>query len=239
MQGIPFAWKMRLSKRAKRPRITINVHGGVEVVWPHKMSQRHVSNMLHTHTAWVLKHLKTSENKPEQVVSLPTVVNFPAIDQAWLVKYEQKEGHSCVVEEHQTLVLRGDLEDKENLRETLKRWLKKQAKLYLHVLLAEVASEMGLTYQSVGIRLQKKRWGSCSAKGNISLNAALLFLPDFLVKHVLIHELAHLKHLNHSSVFWAEVEKFEPEYQQNRRLLKQYAKNVPAWLTEPLLGELA
>jgi len=144
-----------------------------------------------------------------------------------------------VTEKHQTIILWGDLEAKENLREMLKQWVKKQAKSHFHVWLAEVANEMGLTYQSVSIRLQKKRWGSCSAKGNISLNAALLFLPDFLVKHVFIHELAHLKHLNHSSAFWAEVEKFEPEYQQNRRLLKKYAKNVPAWLTEPLLGELA
>ena len=239
MQDIPFAWKMRLSKRAKRPRITINVHGGVELVWPYKMSQRYASKMLHTHTAWVLKHLKTSENKPEQVVSLPTEINFPAINQVWLVKYESKEGRLRVVEENENLVVCGDFEDKENLREILKRWVKKQAKAHFHILLAEVANEMGLTYQSVSIRLQKKRWGSCSAKGNISLNAALLFLPDFLVKHVFIHELAHLKHLNHSSAFWAEVEKFEPEYQQNRRLLKQYAKNVPAWLTEPLLGELA
>lgn len=239
MQDIPFAWKMRLSKRAKRPRITINVHGGVELVWPHKMSQRHVSNMLHTHTTWFLKHLKPIENTPAQVVSLPTKISLLAIDQVWLVKYEKKEGRLCIVEEYQTLILLGNIEDKEALREALKRWLKKQAKLHLNVWLAEIADEMGLAYQSVSIRLQKKRWGSCSAKGSISLNAALLFLPDFLVKHVLIHELAHLKHLNHSPAFWVEVEKFEPEYQQNRRLLKQYAKNVPAWLTEPLLCELA
>ncbi|WP_038248020.1 M48 family metallopeptidase [Ghiorsea bivora] len=234
MPDTPFAWKLRLSKRAKRPRITINVYGDVVLVWPHTMSQRGISNMLQTHTAWVLKHLQAIGDKSKHSVVLPKQIYLPALTQTWLVKYEEGKGRLRTSKEQHTLTLIGNLEDKAALQGALRRWLKQQAKLYLNVCLAQTAAVMGLDYQSVSIRLQKKRWGSCSAKGNISLNAALLFLPDFLVQHVLTHELAHLKHLNHSKAFWAEVEKFEPEYKENRRLLKQYTKHVPAWLTEQL-----
>lgn len=234
MQDIPFKWQLRLSKRAKRPRITINVHAGVELVWPHKMSQRGMKKMLQTHTAWVLKHLQDMGHQEKHRVSLPTQVDFSALAQVWCVKYQEKEGRLSVVEAQSTLILSGNLQDEALLLHALRQWLKNKARLSLPDWLAQTAKEMGLHYEKVSIRLQKKRWGSCSAQGNISLNGALLFLPKPLVKHVLIHELAHLKHLNHSQKFWAEVAKFEPEYKENRRLLKQYAKQVPAWVTEPL-----
>ncbi len=234
MQNIPFNWKLRLSKRAKRPRITINVYGSVELVWPYQMSQRGVKNMLQKHTPWVLKHLQDIPNKPLHTVVLPKEIYFPAIQQMWMINYEEGTGRLSLVEAYPTLTLRGKHEPDNILQEALKRWVKKQAKLHLSAWLAKTAADMNVTYHAVSIRLQKRRWGSCSAKGNISLNAALLFLPDFLVQHVLIHELTHLKHLNHSKAFWSEVEKFEPEYKENRGLLKQHAKDVPAWLTEQL-----
>jgi len=234
VQNIPFEWRLRLSKRAKRPRITINVYGSVELVWPYGMSQRDVKDMLQKHTPWVLKHLQDMPHQPIHAFALPQKIHFSAIHQTWMIKYEEGTGRLCLVEAYPTLTLRGKYEADYILQEALKRWVKKQAKLHLSVWLAKTAADMNLTYHAVSIRLQKRRWGSCSAKGNISLNAALLFLPDFLVQHVLIHELAHLKHLNHSKAFWSEVKKFEPEYKENRRLLKQHAKDVPAWLTEQL-----
>jgi predicted metal-dependent hydrolase len=198
------------------------------------MSQRDVKDMLQKHTPWVLKHLQDIPQQPIHALILPQKIHFSAIHQTWVIKYEEGAGRLCLVEAYPTLTLRGKYEADHILQEALKRWVKKQAKLHLSVWLAKTAADMNLTYHAVSIRLQKRRWGSCSAKGNISLNAALLFLPDFLVQHVLIHELAHLKHLNHSKAFWSEVEKFEPEYKENRRLLKQQAKDVPAWLTEQL-----
>lgn len=80
---------------------------------------------------------------------------------------------------------------------------------------------MGVTYNKVTIRDQKSRWGSCSSNGNINLNWRLLFMHPKIARYVVIHELAHRKHMNHSKEFWSEVERTMPDYKKYRALLKQ------------------
>ena len=82
---------------------------------------------------------------------------------------------------------------------------------------------MGVTVGYVTVKNQKTRWGSCSAKGNVNFNYQLAFLPDELLDYVVIHELAHRRHMNHSRAFWAEVEKYCPDYRERRAALKEYS----------------
>ena len=82
---------------------------------------------------------------------------------------------------------------------------------------------MGVTVGYVTVKNQKTRWGSCSAKGNVNFNYQLAFLPDELLDYVVIHELAHRRHMNHSRAFWAEVEKYCPDYLDRREQLKEYS----------------
>lgn len=82
---------------------------------------------------------------------------------------------------------------------------------------------MGVTVGYVTVKNQKTRWGSCSAKGNVNFNYQLAFLPDELLDYVVIHELAHRRHMDHSMAFWAEVEKYCPDYRERRERLKEYS----------------
>ena len=82
---------------------------------------------------------------------------------------------------------------------------------------------MGVTVGYVTVKDQKTRWGSCSAKGNVNFNYQLAFLPEELLDYVVIHELAHRRHMNHSRAFWAEVEKYCPDYLERREQLKEYS----------------
>ncbi|MDQ7003623.1 MAG: SprT family zinc-dependent metalloprotease [Ghiorsea sp.] len=234
----PFDWQLRLSKRAKHPRITISSQGLVELVWPHRMSKRHINVMLNEHKLWVVKQLGSIDVQPS-IICPPKALHLMAIHQTYDVIYQQNEKDRLHLQEkEQTLVLSGDTQNMQALRHVLNTWVKKKGKLHLLPWLLDVAQDMGVSFAQANIRLQKTRWGSCSNQGHISLNAALLFMPDDLVRHVLIHELTHLKHHNHSAAFWSAVEKFEPDYKKNRILLKEYGKKVPAWLTSALTHDL-
>jgi predicted metal-dependent hydrolase len=78
-----------------------------------------------------------------------------------------------------------------------------------------------LSWQKVSIRNQKKRWGSCSRKGNLNFNYKIIFLPPRFADYIIVHELCHLKEFNHSKNFWRLVSKIFPDYREIIRELKQ------------------
>ena len=83
------------------------------------------------------------------------------------------------------------------------------------------APKIGVTYNRITIRCQRTRWGSCSAKGNLSFNCLLMLLPNEVVDSVVVHELCHRKHMNHSPLFYAEIERVFPEYRKCSKWLKE------------------
>ena len=85
---------------------------------------------------------------------------------------------------------------------------------------AYFADIMGVTYHLITIRAQRSRWGSCSSKGNLNFNCLLALVPSEVLDYVVVHELCHLKEMNHSAAFWAEVEKILPDYSAQRQWLK-------------------
>lgn len=81
---------------------------------------------------------------------------------------------------------------------------------------------MGLTCNRVTIRDQKTRWGSCSSKKNLNFNYRLAYMPQEILDYVVVHELAHLRHMDHSREFWACVGRYLPDYQERRAWLKEH-----------------
>jgi predicted metal-dependent hydrolase len=104
--------------------------------------------------------------------------------------------------------------------------MKKRAAAYLPYRLAFLAQKHGFTYTLGKLGLRRTRWGSCTSKKVISLNIALVALPEYLVDYVLIHELCHTRHLNHSRFFWAEVAKYDPLYVHHRKSLEKYSPTL-------------
>lgn len=98
--------------------------------------------------------------------------------------------------------------------------LARQAKQVLPPLVEQYAARMGVRYGRITIRCQQTRWGSCSSKGNLNFNCLLMLSPTQVQTYVVVHELAHRKHMNHSPAFWAEVEAILPDYRESVRWLK-------------------
>jgi predicted metal-dependent hydrolase len=99
---------------------------------------------------------------------------------------------------------------------------KRKAKKYLIERLNYLSNKYGFTYNRVFIRNQRTRWGSCSSRDNISLNMKLVRLPQELQDYVILHELVHIKHKNHSHKFWYAMDKLVGDSRQLRRQMRQY-----------------
>lgn len=102
------------------------------------------------------------------------------------------------------------------------RALKKEADSLLRQRLSLLARDNGFSYQEIRIKRLTSRWGSCSDKKTIALNYFLIQLPWHLIDYVIIHELVHTVHLNHSPQFWQAVEKIQPNAKQLRREVRQF-----------------
>ena len=98
--------------------------------------------------------------------------------------------------------------------------LAQKALEYIPERAAYYAKILGVRYNRITIRNQRTRWGSCSAKGNLNFNCILMLTPPEAIDSVVVHELCHLKHMNHSKAFYQEIEKVFPDYDQWHRWLK-------------------
>lgn len=81
---------------------------------------------------------------------------------------------------------------------------------------------MGVQYEKVKVNSAKTRWGSCNSRENINFTYRLIFAPEDVIDYVVVHELAHLKEMNHSHRFWSAVEEIMPDYREQRRRLKEF-----------------
>ena len=106
-------------------------------------------------------------------------------------------------------------------RKMLVKWLKREGESYILEKLPEIAKEMEIEYGTVRFRQQRSRWGSCSGQGNLSFNWRLVHFKPEIIDYVIIHELSHIKHHNHSARFWAMVEKYDGGYKEKKKFLHQ------------------
>jgi predicted metal-dependent hydrolase len=102
------------------------------------------------------------------------------------------------------------------LRELLEAWFREEAARRLPARLRDLSSTLGVRPRRIKIRVQKSRWGSCSMDGEINLNWRLVLLPSALADYILVHELCHLRHLDHSPSFWRLVASLVPDYKRRR-----------------------
>nr|WP_297767601.1 SprT family zinc-dependent metalloprotease [uncultured Butyrivibrio sp.] len=117
-------------------------------------------------------------------------------------------------------------EEKMPISEQEIKLLKTRAKRIIPGKVRSYAALIGVTYGNITIRMQKSRWGSCSAKGNLNFNCLLMKTPDEIIDYVIVHELCHRKEMNHSPRFWAEVEKIIPDYKEKRKWLKDHGNEL-------------
>ncbi len=119
-----------------------------------------------------------------------------------------------------------DEADYEYRREALEKWYRKEAADIIGEKAGEYAALLHVTYQDIRIKDQKSRWGSCSGRGNLNFNWRLVMAPEPVLDYVVIHELCHLRYMDHSERFWTLVSGICPAFKQYRKWLKEYGDSL-------------
>jgi predicted metal-dependent hydrolase len=225
----PLGWRVRTNSRVKNLKIQVFPHGGVEVVAPPRARPHEIEAFVAEHREWISKtRLQFAKVRPPEP-TLPEEIVLPALAETVRVHFAVAE-RAYFREDHGVLRLRAPQLDGQTCWPLLQGWLRKRAKAVLPALCMQTGAAIGLHPKRVHIRLQKTRWGSCSTTGTISLNGALLLRPPEEVHYVMIHELCHLQHMNHSQRFWKLVGKHVQDWQQLDSRLDQAWQVTPNWL---------
>jgi predicted metal-dependent hydrolase len=222
---------------------------GLVVVVPKGFDPGKVPAIIEANRVWIDRARRRVEaRRPTlgaEAASLPRRILLPATGEEWEVEYREGSPQvsgvtlrvsSPTASREPRLILRGRVDDSEACRGALCRWLTRRARAVLVPRLSTLAAEHGLWFDRVSIRHQRSRWGSCSRRRTISLNARLLFFPPDLVDYVLLHELCHTVEMNHSPRFWRVLEEHHPGSAEYRRRLRGARGLVPEWLDAPLAG---
>lgn len=230
-KAIPYT--IKVSPRAKNAKLRMTPHDGLVVVIPKGFDQRDVSALVESRREWI-EHVQGSfdQRRVEGVSDgrgLPARLELAGIGESWQVGYRPTAGTQVLLREvaPDRIELSGAVHDEDACRWLIEAWLKRQATRRLTPQLERLSSAHGFSYGSVSFRKQQSRWGSCSTKGTISLNLKLLFLPPLLVRYIMVHELCHTRHMNHSRLFWEEVSKIDPDYGSHDREMRHAWRHVP------------
>lgn len=208
---------VRRSMRARRYRIEVRRDGTAVLTIPARGSEREARAFLSRQSAWLARARARVARLPRApaVWTVGTEVMFRggwhpiAADQArpWIVSVGGRE--------FRVRPGSGDL------RPALEWHFKRIARIELAARAWELAAAHGIAIRRVSIRSQRTRWGSCSAKGTISLNWRLVQAPPEVADYVVLHELAHTRHMNHSHRFWNTVAELCPGWREAERWLKE------------------
>ncbi len=227
-------YTIRVSRRTRRMWLRVSRWGRIEVVVPQRHSAAGVARFVAENRAWIQQTLKefTREYGPAPRLVLPTRLVLRATGETWTVQFRRIAGATPRLREcpDSRIVIEAEQLDPAVWSALLRRWLQKHARAELVPWLDSVAEEMGVKYRRAQVRGQKTRWGSCSDRGTISLNYSLLFLPPRLVRYLFVHELCHLRQLDHSPRFWAKVASFSPHWRRLERELRGARRLVPDWV---------
>ena len=225
---LDFDYIIRKSSRAKRIIFNATIRDGIEIVIPKSMDTSFLPDVLEKNRSWIQK--QSAWVSAMRLSLNPNQIHLRLLNKTWEVNYvPHQQGNNPWVEHGSLLTVSNTDRELMEVPRVLDSWLHSVAKNALPKLLHQESTNTQLSYDRVTIRKARTRWGSCSSKGSISLNRNLMFLPPQLVRYVLIHELCHTQHLNHSIHFWQLFEKLYPGARSMNHHVRKATDLVPSW----------
>jgi len=204
--------------------LVVERDGSVTIRAPLRMSTKAIEDFVEKHTAWLKK------KRAEMLNSVPPAPskqyqpgeNFLFLGKEYSLEIVQGQHKKLILDEHFKLAASAH----KNTELIFQNWYRKQALYIITERVKYFADQHQFHYAKVSITSARTRWGSCSSKGTLSFSWRLILTPVELVDYVVVHELAHTMHPNHSKRFWVLVEKIMPDYKERRRHLREYGQQA-------------
>ena len=203
--------------RSKRKTLSISINENAELIVraPNRISDQKIQDFINEKENWITKNQSVIKARAEDTAKdknmllyLGTLFPLKTDNDAKKISFNGEE------------FLAG-LQNKEKTNKSLKTWYKNKFKEVAVPRLFYFAEKHNLEVNQVRIKEQKTLWGSCSSRNNINLNFLLIMAPLKVIDYVIIHELVHTIHKNHSVNFWNAVEEIMPNYKEAKRWLKE------------------
>lgn len=221
-----FEMEYELIKEQRRT-ATISVNDALEVIVkvPSFMSKQQVDQFVNNNKEWIEK---TKEAKKQQTLKNDWLLTGKVLylGEYWPVEIKkalyQKPYARFNKEKGFTVFTDGT---EACSRKQMETFFRQSALTYLSELTKEYARRIDVTYNKITIRKQATRWGSCSSNGNLSYNLKIMCAPKEMIEYVILHEVMHLRHFDHSKMFWQDIASYMPDYKDRMHYFKTFGQN--------------
>ena len=204
--------------RSKRKTLSLTINENAELIVraPKRLSIEKIQDFINEKENWINRKKRLIENQIKDVTSNHNKLLY--LGNLFPINVEQNASKELFFTGEEFIA---NSIEPDSLSLSIKKWYKNKFKEIALPRVAYFANKHNLMVNQVRIKNQKTMWGSCSSKNNINLNYLLLMAPMGVIDYVIVHELVHTIHRNHSTDFWDSVESIMPEFQEHKRWLKK------------------
>ena len=204
--------------RSKRKTLSLTINENAELIFraPKRLSIEKIQDFINEKENWINRKKRLIENQIKDVTSNHNKLLY--LGNLFPINVEQNASKELFFTGEEFIA---NSIEPDSLSLSIKKWYKNKFKEIALPRVAYFANKHNLMVNQVRIKNQKTMWGSCSSKNNINLNYLLLMAPMGVIDYVIVHELVHTIHRNHSTDFWDSVESIMPEFQEHKRWLKK------------------
>lgn len=231
------SYSVKESPKAKHLRLKVTPQDGLCVIVPRGFDPAKIPAILNQKKKWIADALAQAKERrrffeQQPVEHLPERMDLRALGEVWAVAYRVDDAKAglWLRGAGDELTISGVRFERTAVICKLREWLRRRVRDCLFPLAYDLAEKYGLPIRVLLVKNQRTRWASCSAHKNLSLNIKLLFLAPGLVRYVLLHELCHTVHMNHTKEFWRLLASYEPRYRALDQSLRDGWKIVPQWM---------
>ncbi len=231
-------------ERSKRKTMSMSVNkdGSVTVKAPRLFpTDQEILKFVEQKLDWILKQRERQQEREDMrlVRRFETDYSFPYLGEECLIEMQSGKKNSIAYEDGKIIIktpfceeLKNNYEADENkkviekLQSDLKKWYKKEAYAYVSKRVEYYQNIIGVTVTDISIKSRKSQWGSCDSNGCLTFSWRLVMAKPEAIDYVVIHELCHRKHMDHSRDFWNQVQKYMPDFKKQKQWLEENSVNL-------------